>query len=73
MNLLMTKNEKELVAKVTELMTRKGIEGNPQDFYTIEKKSNKNYFAELKVGNRVFAAKGKDSKDVVKNLIKEIS
>ena len=69
----MTKNEKELVMKITELMMRKGIEGNPQEFYTITKRSNKNYFAELKVGNRVFAAQGKDSKEVVKNLIKELS
>lgn len=68
----MTKNEKALVAKVTELMTRKGIEGNPADLYKITKRSNNDYFAELKLGNRVFAAKGKDSKEVVKNLIKEI-
>lgn len=68
----MTKNEKALVAKVTELMTRKGIEGNPVDLYKITKRSNNDYFAELKLGNRVFAAKGKDSKEVVKNLIKEI-
>jgi hypothetical protein len=69
----MTKNEKELVAKVTELMARKGIEGNPSDFYTITKRSNKDYFAELKVGNRVFAAKGTNSKEVCKNLIKEMN
>ena len=69
----MTKNEKALVAKVTELMTRKGVEGNPTDLYKITKRSNNDYFAELKVGNRVFAAKGKDSKEVIKNLIKEMN
>lgn len=68
----MTKNEKELVAKVTELMERKKIEGVPKDFYTITKRSNKDFFAEVKVGNRVFTAKGKDSKEVCKNLIKEL-
>ena len=69
----MTKIEKELVSKINELMKRKQVEGNPTDCYTITKRSNKDYFAELRIGKRIFAAKGKNSKEVFKNLIKEIS
>lgn len=69
----MTKNEKELVIKISTLMKRKGIEGNPAEFYKITKRSNKDYFVEVRVGNMFFSAKGQDSKEACKNIIKEMS
>jgi len=40
--------------------------------YTIEKRSNKDYFAKAKIGLAYFTAQGKDLRTVMKNLIKEI-
>ncbi len=68
----MTKNEKELVNIIEGYMTKKKIEGDATTCYKIEKRSNKDYLAEAKIGNSIFTSKGKDVKDVVKNLIKEI-
>lgn len=68
----MTKNEKELVNIIEGYMAKKKIEGDAINCYKIEKRSNKDYFAEANIGNSTFTSKGKDVKDVVKNLIKEI-
>lgn len=68
----MTKNEKDLISVISEMMNRKKIDGNPTDCYSINKRSNKDYFAESKIGNRIFSAQGKDLKEAIKNLIREI-
>lgn len=68
----MTKNEKELVVVIQAIMTRKKIEGVATEMYKVEKKSNNHFVAEARIGNSVWASKGKDSKDVIKNLIKEM-
>ena len=53
-------------------MLRKKIDGNPEDFYLIEKKSTNNYLGTATIGNLTVEAKGKDIKSAVKNLTKEI-
>jgi len=68
----MTKQEKTLVKKVESVMARKKINGNPTDFYIIEKKSTNNYLGVATIGNLTAEAKGKDMKEVYKNLTKEI-
>lgn len=68
----MTKNEKDLVLVISSMLTKRKLEDNPSDCYTITKRSNKDYFAESKIGNKIFTAKGKDLKETIKNLIKEI-
>ena len=68
----MTKQEKELVKKIEDVMSRKNIVGNPEDLYSIEKKSTNHYIGVVNIGNLTAEAKGKDLKTTVKNLTKEI-
>lgn len=68
----MTKQEKELERVISAIMGRKKIDGNPSDFYLIEKKSTNNYLGTATIGNITAEAKGKDSKATVKNLTKEL-
>ena len=53
-------------------MVRKKIEGNPSEYYTIEKKSTNNYEGKVTIGNLEVESKGKDIKTAVKNLTKEL-
>lgn len=54
-------------------MKRKRVtEGDPKEMYKITKRSNRNYFAEARVGQHCYAAQGKDIRDVLKNLTKEL-
>lgn len=69
----MTKQEKELVKKIEAVMARKKIDGNPQDFYSVEKKSTNNYEGTVEVGNIFIIAKGKDIKSTIKQLSKELN
>lgn len=68
----MTKQEKELEKVISVIMGRKKINGNPSDFYLIEKKSTNNYLGTATIGNITAEVKGKDSKAAVKNLTKEL-
>lgn len=68
----MTKQEKELVKKIEAVMARKKIEGNPEDFYSVEKKSTNNYEGKVEVGNVFITTKGKDIKSTIKQLSKEL-
>jgi hypothetical protein len=68
----LTKQEKALVEKVATVMLRKNIEGNPEDFYSIEKKSTNNYLGTVNIGNFTAESHGKDIKTAIKNLTKEI-
>ena len=68
----MTKQEKELERVISEIMKRKKIDGDPSDFYLIEKKSSNNFLGTLTIGNLTVNTKGKDFKSTVKNLIKEL-
>jgi len=68
----LTKQEKALVEKVSAVMLRKKIEGNPMDFYLIEKKSTNNYSGTVTIGNFTAESQGKDIKTAIKNLTKEI-
>jgi hypothetical protein len=68
----LTKQEKELVKKIEAVMSRKKVEGNPEDLYSIEKKSTNNYIGVVTIGNLTAEVKGKDLKTTVKNLTKEI-
>ena len=68
----MTKQEKALVEKISALMLKKKIEGNPEDFYLIEKKSTNNYLGTVTIGNFTAQSQGKDVKTAIKNLTKEI-
>jgi len=69
----LTKQEKELVKKIEAVMARKKIDGNPQDFYSVEKKSTNNYEGTVEVGNIFIIAKGKDIKSTIKQLSKELN
>ena len=69
----MTKQEKELVKKIEAVMARKKIDGNPQDFYSVEKKSTNNYEGTVEVGNVFITVKGKDIKSTIKQLSKELN
>jgi len=68
----LTKQEKELVKKIEAVMARKKIEGNPEDFYSVEKKSTNNYEGKVEVGNVFITTKGKDIKSTIKQLSKEL-
>ena len=68
----MTKQEKALEIKISEIMKRKKIDGQPSDFYTVEKVSTNNYLGKATIGNLSVEAKGKDSKSTIKNLTKEL-
>ena len=68
----MTKNEKELVAKIQNILTRKKIEGTASEMFTVEKKSNSHYVATVTIGDLSYSAKGKDNKEAIKNIIKEL-
>lgn len=68
----MTKQEKELERVISEVMKRKKIDGNPTDFYLIEKKSTNNFIGTATIGNLTVEAKGKDVKSLVKSLTKEL-
>ena len=68
----MTKQEKELVKKIEAVMARKKIDGNPEDFYSVEKKSTNNYEGKVEVGNVFITTKGKDIKSTIKQLSKEL-
>jgi len=69
----LTKQEKELVKKIEAVMARKKIDGNPQDFYSVEKKSTNNYEGTVEVGNVFITVKGKDIKSTIKQLSKELN
>lgn len=68
----MTKQEKELERVISEVLKRKKIDGNPADFYLIEKKSTNNFIGTATIGNLTVESKGKDFKSTVKNLTKEL-
>lgn len=69
-----TKNERELITVIETLMKRKRVyEGDPKTMYKVSKRSNKDYFAEARVGDHFFATNGKDKKTAIKNLIKELT
>ena len=68
----MTKQEKELVKKIEVVMARKKIDGNPTDYYNIEKKSTNNFVGTVTIGNIEIETKGKDIKSTVKSLSKEL-
>jgi len=68
----LTKQEKELEKVISDIMSRKKIDGNPSDFYLVEKKSANNYLGTATIGNLTANAHGKDSKTAVKNLTKEL-
>ena len=69
----MTKNEKELINLIKEVMKRKKIkECDPKEMYTVTKRSNKDFMAEFIIVNRCYTSYGKEKKEVIKNLIKEI-
>lgn len=69
----MTKIEKELVEVIKAAMKRKKVtEGDPKEMFKITKRSNRDFIGEAKIGNHFYSAQGKELRDVVKNLIKEI-
>jgi hypothetical protein len=68
----LTKNEKELIKLLEVIMERKNIEGDPKDLYTITKRSSKDYYAESIINYSFYSAQGKDIRDVIKKLIKEL-
>lgn len=58
---------------IQQVMKRKRVsEGDPKDMYKITKRSNKDFFAEARIGDHFFAAQGKDVRDVIKKLIKSL-
>ena len=68
----LTKQEKELEKIISDVMKRKKIDGEPSDFYSIEKKSTNNYLGTATIGNLTAEVKGRDTKTAVKNLTKEL-
>lgn len=62
----MTKNEKELVAKIQNILTKKKIEGTASEMFTVEKKSNSHYVATVTIGDLSYSTKGKDIKKLLK-------
>ena len=69
----MTRVEKELVEVIKLVMKRKKVtEGDPKEMFKITKRSNRDFFGEIQIGNHFYSAHGKELREVVKNLIKEI-
>lgn len=69
----MTKIEKELVEVIKAAMKRKKVtEGDPKEMFSITKRSNRDFVGEAKIGHHFYSSHGKELREAIKNLIKEI-
>jgi len=67
-----TKQEKELIKQIENILKRKKISSEPSTHYSVEKASTNNYIGKVHIENMVYEERAKDTKSLFKLLTKHL-